>query len=328
MRERLPYGLKVRARGLWIRLAREIGYPLHSPLLPPPARPARRTPLRLTHVLLACDLNPRYLEYWDLARRAWELVAGLEPVLVLVAEADEAPTELRRDERVRLFPPVPGLHRAFQAQCIRLLYPALLDVSGAVLISDMDLMPMSARYFHGPLAGLDASFFVSYRDVLLPRGEVAVCYNAAAPATWRDVFEVDDESGVAATLQDWQRDVGYDGMRGGSGWFTDQLVLHAALLRWRARTGRLWLLDDQFTGHRRLERAQIESVGSLTPEIRRNILERAYTDFHSPLPHSRFRELEDEVIDLAIRAGEGRDGSDMLGAGWRRRRPPRRPPSG
>jgi hypothetical protein len=318
VRERLPHSLKVRARGLWIRLARRIGYPIHSTLLTPPARPPRRGPLRLTHVLLACDLNPRYLDYWDLACRAWQRVAGLEPVLVLIAEADDVPHNLRDDERVRQFRPVPGLHTAFQAQCVRLLYPALLDVPGAVLVSDIDLMPMSSRYFHGPLETLDGSFFVSYRDVLLHRGELAICYNAAAPATWRDVFRVGDEAGVASTLRDWHDGVGYDGVRGGSGWFTDQLLLHDLLLSWGARTGRLWLLDDQVTGHRRLERLDLARHEGLSPTIRRDILRQTYTDFHSPVPYSRFRELEDEVIDLAIQAE--RRGRESVLAGARRRR--------
>jgi hypothetical protein len=41
--------------------------------------------MRLTHALLGCDLNPRYLESWELVRRAWLEVADVEPVLVLVA---------------------------------------------------------------------------------------------------------------------------------------------------------------------------------------------------------------------------------------------------
>jgi hypothetical protein len=302
IRERIPHELKVRARGPWVRLARRIGYPVHSPMLPAPARPRRGTELRLSHVLLACDLNPRYLEYWGLASRAWREIAGLEPVLVLVADAGDVPVDLRDDERVRVVDPVPGLHTAFQAQCIRLLYPALLDVRGAVLISDMEMLPMDARYFHRPLARLDRSFFVSYRDVLLPRGEMALCYNASTPATWGEIFRVGDEGDVTARLREWGADLVYEGSRGGSGWFTDQLLLHRELLPWGTRTGRLWLLDDQYTGFRRLDRIDIEPQGRLTPEIERDILTRAYTDFHCLVPPDRFRDLNDQVVELAIRA--------------------------
>jgi hypothetical protein len=302
IRERLPHGLKVRIRALWIRLARRIGYPIHSPLLPPPPRPSRRTPLHVTHVLLASDINPRYLECWELAQRAWPVIGGIEPVLVVVADADDLPAELLDDERVRRFTPLAGLHTAFQAQCIRLVYPALIDAPGAVLIADMELMPLDYRYFHQPVAGLDSSFFVSYRDVHLPRGEVAIPYNAATPQTWAEVFGVDGLDDVARRLRDWGGGVDYDGTRGGRGWYTDQILLHDVLLPWGATSGRLWLLDDQFTRYHRLEREDIEVAGGLTPAIRRGILGKRYTDFNCLLPHSRFREINEEVVELGIRA--------------------------
>src|SRR5690348_9948466 len=59
--------------------------PTSSSPVPRPAPRGRRRALEPTHVLVASDLNPRYVDYWPLARRAWREVAGLEPILVLVA---------------------------------------------------------------------------------------------------------------------------------------------------------------------------------------------------------------------------------------------------
>lgn len=314
----LPHRLKVRGRGVWIRVARRIGYPIHSPLLPPPPHPKRRTPLRLTHVVVACDLNPGYVDSWPLIRRAWLDIAGIEPILVLVAEED-APTELLEDARVVRFTPIEGLHTAFQAQCIRLLYPALLDVRGGVLISDMELVPLDPSYFHGPAATLDERFFVAYRDVLLPRGELAIAYNAARPETWADVFSIADQDDVRARLSEWAAGTSYEGSRGGAGWYTDQLVLYQTALPWGERTGRLWLLDDDYTSYRRLDRLDIEREGILTSGMRQGLLRRAYTDFHCLVPHNRFEDANEEVVDLAISAEERDGDTDILGLGWRRR---------
>jgi hypothetical protein len=300
VRERLPHVLKASARRLWIQLARRIGYPIHSPLLPPPARPKAQRPLRLTHALVACDLNAGYVESWPLIRRAWLEIGGVEPVLVLMADEADAPPELVADEHVVLFPPVAGVHTAFQAQCIRLLYPALLDPHGCVLISDMELVPLEPRYFHAPIATLDDRFFVAYRDILLPRGEVAMAYNAARPATWADVFAIGDEDDVRERLSRWAAATPYEGRRGGSGWDTDQVVLYRTLLPWGERTGRLWLLDDEYTGFRRLDRADVEGLDALTTEQERNLRAGRYTDFHSPHPHGRFRELNERVLELAL----------------------------
>src|SRR5207253_2513000 len=147
-----------------------------------------------------------------LTRKAWEEIAGIEPLLLLIAEEDAVPAELRSDPRVRPFAPVSGLHTAFQAQCIRLLYPALVETTGAVLISDIDLFPLNPRYFHDPVARLDERFFVTYRDGRLARREVAMAFNAALPSTWGELFEVGDLSDVRSVLARWAERGDYDGL--------------------------------------------------------------------------------------------------------------------
>jgi hypothetical protein len=302
----LPYSLKTAVRRRWVRLARRLGYPISSPKLARPQLSPGRRKMRLTHVLLACDLNPRYLEFWPFAERAWREVAGLEPVLVLVAAHDAAPPDLAADGRVRVFPPISGVHTAFQAQCIRLLYPALLETDGAVLTSDMELAPMDPWYFHGPVAQLDERFFVAYRDALQHRQQIAIAYNAALPATWAEIFGVAGIEDVRARLAEWASDLAYDGVRGGPGWFTDQTVLYRYLMPWAARTGRLWMLDDDYTGHRRLEQPLLGAENGLTPERRREILRRRYTDFIPMIPQSEFGELNRRVVDLAVESLRGR----------------------
>lgn len=302
IRRVLPTTLKNGLRRRWVRVARNVGYPISTPHRPRPHLERPRRFARLTHVLLASDLNPRYLESWELVRRAWPAVAGVEPVLVLVADAESAPRDLLDDPHVRLFEPLPGIHTAFQAQCIRLLYPALLDAAGAVLISDMELVPIDPRYFHAPLARLDDRFFVAYRDVFLHRSMVSVPYNAARPETWREVFGVETPADVRARLREWSADIRYTGERGGPGWYTDQHVLYRLLMPWAERTDRLWMLDDDHTGFNRLERPEPPTADWLSDTVRRAILARRYTDYNSAVPHSEHRELNEPVLELALRS--------------------------
>ncbi len=204
IRALLPMRAKLAGRRVWVQVARALGYPISSPVVPRPRLERGRARMRLSHALVACDLNPHYLESWRLVSRGWEEVTGLEPLLVLVADRAKAPPELLRDPRVHLFQPLPGLHTAFQAQCIRLLYPALLETSGAVLISDMELLPMQPGYFHDTVAGVDERFFVAYRgDAFLHRREMPISYNAARPETWSDIFGVRTLGDVSDRLTEW-----------------------------------------------------------------------------------------------------------------------------
>jgi hypothetical protein len=251
---------------------------------------------------MAADANRRYLDLWPVAKRAWAEILGVDPLLVLVAEQHDVPAHLADDPAVRVFEPEPTLSTVFQAQCIRLLYPALLDTDGAVVISDVDMVPMSPRYFHRPLARIARGVFVSYRDVLLSLGEIPICYNAALPATWASVFDVRDLDDVRSHLGAWGEGIKYDGTHGGAGWTTDQRALHRVLLERGRRKGDVWILDDYFTGYRRLERAYVEKWGSLSDDARRGIERNAFSDFHLLRADSGHAELNALIVDAAIAA--------------------------
>ena len=271
--------------------------------MPRPRLPRRtEARLELTHALTAVDLNPRYLDLWPVARRAWAEIAEVEPILVLVAEPRDVPAQLADDPAVRVFHPEPTLSTVFQAQCIRLLYPALLEADGAVVISDVDMVPMAPGYFHRPLAHIPRGDFVSYRDVLLPLGEIPICYNAALPATWASVFDVRDHDDVRRHLRGWSEGVEYDGSHGGAGWTTDQRRLYRVLLERGRRVRDVWILDDYYTGYRRLERAYVEKWGTLSDDARRGIERNAFSDYHLLRADSDHAEVNGVIVEAAVAA--------------------------
>ena len=295
----LPIRVKVALRGGWLALARRIGYPISSPLLPRPHLIRGRKPFSLTRVLLASDLNRDYLDFWPSTRRAWKEIVGLDAVLVLVAPHDRIPAALRDDSAVIPFEPIAGAHSALQAQCIRLLYPALLETDGAVIISDMDLYPLRASYFHEPVVSLDERFFVVYRDDRLNRGEINIMFNAALPSTWGEVFGIATIGDVRRELARWADALEYDGRRGWPGWYTDQRTLYEKLLTWPARSERLWMMDDQYCRFRRLDRLALGDAAVVEPwRIRRS----EYSDFNCFMPYREHSEINELVLTLGLEA--------------------------
>jgi hypothetical protein len=298
----LPHDLKTAVRRSWLPVARKVGYPVSSPRLPRPALPPDREPMRIGRVLMACDLNPEYIEYWPSARRAWVEIVGLEPLLVLVAEDADIPPDLRDDPYVVPFEPLPGVHTALQAQCIRLLYPAIVDTPDAVLISDIDLYPLRPSYFLDPIEKLDARFFVTYRDIYLERKQVSMLFNAAAPSTWSDVFGVHTLEEVRARLAEWTSSIEYDGRRAWPGWFTDQQTLYQALTSWPDAPRRWWAIDDEYSEHNQLDRLELMNEDGLPPQRQAEILRQEYTEYVCMFPYRQHRELNDLVLELALRA--------------------------
>jgi hypothetical protein len=256
--------------------------------------------------LTSCDLSAGYYKFFPHYRRAWRDVAGVSPKLILVAE--KIPSEFHQfADDVMLFPPIEDMHTAFQAQCIRLLSPATMpEENGPVLISDIDMIPLNSSYYTQTIATLRDDAFVVYRSDALPEyPQFAICYNAALPSTWSELFGgIRNDRDVRARLsQWWSRWYQYDGQPGGKGWDADQTILYEQATTWKKLGGhdRLVLLHDAQTGFNRLDRLLGETLlGRLTPQVRRDIRSGRYSDYHMLRPHVKYGQINEEILNLAI----------------------------
>jgi hypothetical protein len=276
VRRWVPDPIKIELQRLRLARRRRRGEALHSPLTPAPLLRSDRRPMVPTDVILSSDLNHDYLDFWPLTSRAWSRL-GIRATLILVAASDDVPRELVNAPNVVVFEPLPDVATSLQATLVRLLYAALIDAPGALVMSDIDLVPLNRGFFYEPLAALDERFFVSFRDdVDDPEIAWPLPFNAASPATWGEVFGVASVEDVRARLAEWTRDMPYEG-RGATGWYTDQRKLRDALMAWSARDERLWMLSRWLTGERRLYRYDVTWW--------RRALARGgyYTDLHVPL---------------------------------------------
>jgi hypothetical protein len=129
--------------------------------------------------------------------------------------------------------------------------------------------------------------------------QIAICYNAGTPRTWADVIgPVRDLTDAAEMLQQWARQVFYDGKHGGAGWDTDQRLLFDFVGRFEP--SRVHLLTDRQLGFARLDR---DRIGARLMPIQRILASRRYyADYHMKRPHVQFSELNQEVASL-VRQG-------------------------
>lgn len=179
------------------------------------------------------------------------------------------------------------LPSAFVAQNVRGLAVGLSQADIAIT-SDIDMLPLHPRAMDTALREVfvGSRRFVVVRDVLDP-GQLAICYNVATPQTWTDITGVSDEVSMRKMLDEvWSTissEGGYDGTRGGQGWFADQEFLWSWVEAYGSKQpGQVIRLKDAGTKHRRLDR--IFFRGKLRWLQLLGVALGRYTDYHMHLP--------------------------------------------
>ena len=246
--------------------------------------------MKLGTIVTACDSNPLYSEFIPKFIECWKHLVPEADICVLYIASVLPESLVPFSKHLRRVEPIPGIHTAFQAQCIRLLYPREITRNEGVLITDMDMFPMNRSYYVDTIRNIPDDAFVVYRDVCLP-SEISMCYNVALPKTWASVFGPRPTNEL---LEEWYRPVGYDGRHGGSGWNTDQVILVRAFNEW---SGPKHVLNDRLTKFARLDRAMPMDVWDRERHrIRSLILQGYFADYHCLRPYGQFRQLNDWVV--------------------------------
>jgi len=178
------------------------------------------------------------------------------------------------------------------------LWPALLQCDGAVVLSDMDMIPMQKDFFHDGFAKFNESQFVSLRGIDENERQIYMCYVGATPKVWSELFGVTSEDDVRRILTTWSTSAPADGEHGGQGWCTDQIVLYDRVKSWQEQTpDRIGLI--QWTPQiPRLDRGNPHEWWYWTPLLEDKIRNKAYVDFHMP-PYEHFKLTIQKILKVA-----------------------------
>ena len=253
--------------------------------------------MKLERVVVACNDNPKYLDFWRVVKRAWQEIAGVVCQMVYVGE--DLPDDLQKDPCVIHFKPIEGWPTATQAQVIRLLYPALIKCEGAVMVSDMDMIPLQKGFFVDGFSHFSENQFVSLRGIDENEKQIYMCYVGATPKTWRSMFQIESEDDIRARMRLWSQEYPADGSHGGQGWCTDQLILYKKVKEWQVeapeRVGLLpWTREIP-----RLDRGNPMEWIQWNTILELKLLDKFYVDFHMQ-PYDPLKPVIDFVLQFVI----------------------------
>ena len=149
--------------------------------------------MKIDTVILSSNDNPNYIQFWPIVSEAWNLM-GVEPILIYTGEQ-----KLNLKGNVINFFSK-NMDSSFVAQNIRILYPSLLD-GNTCLVSDIDNLPLSKKYFVDSVLSYNDDSFIIYRPDACPPNMISMMWNAARSSTWKEIFDIDSEKNLEKYLK-------------------------------------------------------------------------------------------------------------------------------
>lgn len=185
--------------------------------------------MKLTTVIGSVNNNPLYYLFIPKQILFW---SKFNINFIAIYVGDSLPEELEQYKKnIIMWTRNNHLHSVFVAQNIRMYYPSLIELPDdeMVMITDMDMLPMNDSYYKSGLESFNKEDFIYYRHI--DGNEIYMCYNAANPKTWSNVFNINSEDDIEKRLNDTFNS-SYNGIPGSSGWNIDQLIMYSKLINY------------------------------------------------------------------------------------------------
>jgi hypothetical protein len=193
--------------------------------------------MKITTVLTAVNNNPKYTKFVPFFIRQWKkLYPDIKIKIVFIG--CQLPDYLKEfSDYIDLFPEISGISTVYTAQTVRIVYPAILGPDEVTVITDIDMVPGNRTYFQHEIE--DNSFAIFRPLECVGKGEIAICYNAASTSVWKYMFNVNTVEDIRSYLVRKYRYT--DGVHGGRGWNTDQILLFNTVTNWN---GKKYIIGD------------------------------------------------------------------------------------
>jgi hypothetical protein len=235
-----------------------------------------------------------YLDFFPIVNRSWKDLCGIRCLMILVAHEVPAKLEAYKQDII-LFPPIPGVSDILISQMVRLLYTCIYtDTTNGIIVSDMDLIPMNKFYYIDSAAHVPQDHFLVYREACFEENQIAICFNSATPAVWKEVWSnfgvpIDSVQDIREYLQTVAQATEYDGRPGQPGWTTDQLMLYKMIFKYKDDTKRVTILNDAMTKHMRLDRIYTHQLVANKELVLQQVNAGYYSDYHMQRPWNHYK---------------------------------------
>lgn len=249
--------------------------------------------MKITKCIMSSDDNDLYLDFWPIVSKIWKLKFGIEPILIYFGDN---PEKINNDfGTVIPWKTDKALPIGIQALWVRYFYPSL-EPEETFIISDIDMLPISKKYFIDNLNNVDENLYVHINPCLESymngEGLMPSCYHVAKGKNFKKVLELADtweESLEDVTTSGFGRPV--DFKPESKFWFADEEFATQKLAKYENKHELLFLQrQGEPQIHRRVDRGRWKYI----PELVENEF---YFDSHSIRPYKENKAEIDKLVE-------------------------------
>ena len=175
--------------------------------------------MRLTTVLGSVNNNSDYYLFIPKQILFW---SKFNIKFIAIFVGDNIPDEIiEYSDNIILWNENLDLNTSFVGQNLRIYYPALLNLpeDELVMITDIDMLPMSSSYYCDGLENFTTNDFIYYRNI--DGNQIYMCYNAAHPSVWKKVFNIHTKEDIKNRIYETYNK-SYNAIPGSHVWYNDQ----------------------------------------------------------------------------------------------------------
>lgn len=148
--------------------------------------------MKIDYVIIGSNLDTMYLDFWPIISKTWKEIFNITPVLGLICDED---SEFIQDEYgiIKKYKAIDGIDTGLQSQIVRLFLTK--ELNGNVIISDIDMLPLSKDYFINQILNFDKTkiYVMSSDNVECNNNkEIPMCYNIGDSQIFSNILEVDN----------------------------------------------------------------------------------------------------------------------------------------
>lgn len=238
----------------------------------------------IDYAIVSTNDNPTYKDFWEVVKPVWINHIKIKPILVNIGDYDEVIDN--HDHIIYNIKKIEGIDTGFQSQVSRMWVTKFFEEK-VCLISDIDMLPMSEKYFKENVIDVDDNSMVIYSaDAYNPYiDRYPMCYISAKGKTFDEILQLSRYN----NFENFCRSL----IKRGQGWNTDELFFGEYVNKFKDQN-RIVKLNRGWSNGRadwRIDRIYWEYN---TEEIDN------YIDSHLLRPYSNYKEIIDKLIEDLI----------------------------